>query len=331
VIILPAVAASFLGRHTNGGGGGYVAKAVHNDGSLFLSVPLTGSPTASKFLSSGWVNNNALVHAFNQTFTDNIFWVTYPTEAILYGLEIANASPFFAQFFKSSTESLAIGTVDNVYPVTTWTHIAVATDLIALTQQIAVNGVVVATAPVGLPQTTPFAVSLEQAVNFYQGYVPYLEASIDDRCDHQLWVGSTQDLTDPNVMSKLISDGKPVDPTIAAAAFGPQAILYSGDKDGFIDNRGTLGPSGIFKNLLSANITTPGPGPITVAGTSVGQSVAIVADIFGDVPTLSADFETTISVDGQIQQTSSDDFSGTQIMVTIVGGAFTNATTSPSD
>lgn len=304
-----------------GGGGDYIPKWVHNDGSVFLSraLPLVGNPTPNKFLHSGWIANNGLVTAFGQTQTDNITFATAPNENTLYGMELADTSPFFAEFYSSGeSANFVTATTANVYPITTGTHIAVATDLDALTQQIAINGSVVSSGPIGSQPTLPFAADWgsENTLNFYQGWFPISEATVDDRADHQLWIGQTRDLSDPAVMALLMGD-----PALAAAAFGPQQVLFSGDKNGFIVNQGDAGAFAIYTNYLSDVVAGPGPGPITVAGAVVGQVVHMVTDTSHQHTSA---FESVISVDGQIQQTSDDDFTGDQMMVTVVGGSLTD-------
>jgi hypothetical protein len=63
----------------------------------------------------------------------------------------------------------------------------------------------------------------------------------EDLADLQIWEGQYIDLTQPANLQKLISGGKPVDPKIAAAAFGPLTVLFSGDATTFGTNQGTGG------------------------------------------------------------------------------------------
>jgi hypothetical protein len=58
--------------------------------------------------------------------------------------------------------------------------------------------------------------------------------------DYQRWIRDDfVDLSVAGNLAKLISGGKPVDPVIAAVAFGEQSDLFSGDATGFLSNQGT--------------------------------------------------------------------------------------------
>ena len=75
-----------------------------------------------------------------------------------------------------------------------------------------------------------------------------------DFCDIQVWVGQLIDPSVPANLAKFISGGKPVNPATAAAAFGTQTYLFSGDATGFLVNQGTGGAftaSGTFTNAAT--------------------------------------------------------------------------------
>jgi hypothetical protein len=57
-------------------------------------------------------------------------------------------------------------------------------------------------------------------------------------------------------MSKFVSGGHPVPTTTAAAAFGPQTLLFKGNKDTFHNN---LGTGGAFVKTGTQNNFSPGP------------------------------------------------------------------------
>jgi hypothetical protein len=57
-------------------------------------------------------------------------------------------------------------------------------------------------------------------------------------------------------LAKIINGGKPVDPAIAAAAFGQQTVLFSGDATTFGTNRGTGGAFTLTGTLTDAD-TSP--------------------------------------------------------------------------
>jgi hypothetical protein len=58
--------------------------------------------------------------------------------------------------------------------------------------------------------------------------------------DLQMWVG-TYIAPTPENLAKFISNGKPVDPAAAVAAFGQPSILFSGDATTFGTNQGSAG------------------------------------------------------------------------------------------
>jgi hypothetical protein len=156
-----------------------------------------------------------------------------------------------------------------------------------------------------------------------------------DFADLQMWVG-TYIAPTPENLGKFITNGKPVDPAVAAAAFGQPQVLFSGDNSptGYQKNQGTWGD--IF--ALSTSFQGTGvdaPGPVTLTGARVGQTVfKIYAYGISDQPhDVTSDFETTISVNDQIQQTSGS-LSGDPLQVMVSGdlsATLTNATTSPSN
>jgi len=123
-------------------------------------------------------------------------------------------------------------------------------------------------------------------------------------------------------------DGKPVDPAVLTAFVGATgAVLLSGDSSTFSDNQGSGGAFVQHQILGGTGIT--GPGATTLTGALLGSSVVFVRNEGGD--NITSQFESTISVDGEIQQTSSDDNSGIPVFVTLAQDALTNASTSPSD
>jgi hypothetical protein len=62
-----------------------------------------------------------------------------------------------------------------------------------------------------------------------------------DLADLQVWVDIAPDMTDTANVEKLVKNGKPVDPAVAALAFGTQTLLFSGDAAGFPTNQGSGG------------------------------------------------------------------------------------------
>jgi hypothetical protein len=113
-----------------------------------------------------------------------------------------------------------------------------------------------------------------------------------DMADLQFWDGVSADLSDPTVVAKFISGGKPVNPAVAAAAFGKQTILFSGDASTFVTNQGTGGAFALTTSFTATGLGAAGS--VTLTGSKIGQTVRQVWDFTGDAD-VSSDFETTIS------------------------------------
>jgi peptidoglycan hydrolase-like protein with peptidoglycan-binding domain len=148
-----------------------------------------------------------------------------------------------------------------------------------------------------------------------------------DMADLQFWDGVSADLSDPTVVAKFISGGKPVDPAVAAAAFGKQTILFSGDASTFVTNQGTGGAFALTTSFTATGLGAAGS--VTLTGSKIGQTVRQVWDITGNAD-VSSDFETTISVNDQIQQTAGS-LSGHSLTLVLSGNPLTDANTSPSN
>jgi hypothetical protein len=112
---------------------------------------------------------------------------------------------------------------------------------------IALNG-----APIGIP-TQPELLDYVDSVGYHikQPALRY--------ADFQMWVGTFIDPTVSENFAKFVSIkdgvGTPVDPAIAASAFGEQTFLHKGDKDHFWINLGTGGAfikSGTIDNFTPA-------------------------------------------------------------------------------
>jgi hypothetical protein len=158
---------------------------------------------------------------------------------------------------------------------------------------------------------------------------------IGDIADHYFAAGQPFfDLTNPANVAKFISGGKPVDlGSDGSLPTGTRPnIFHSGDADGFKTNRGTNAELTWSGSLTSGTVVTAGAGSISLPGAVIGQTVTGIYTST-DMGEPGSDFESTISVNDQIQQTGSTDYSGLILNVCIseVPGTLTNATTSPSD
>jgi hypothetical protein len=79
-----------------------------------------------------------------------------------------------------------------------------------------------------------------------------------DVADVQIWLGT---FIDPSVNGNILKfvdvDGKPVDPAVAAAAFGQQTFLFSGDSTAFATNQGSGGACALTGTALTDASTSP--------------------------------------------------------------------------
>lgn len=126
----------------------------------------------------------------------------------------------------------------------------------------------------------------------------------------------------------ISAGGKPVDPAVAVAALGNPRILFNGDATAFKTNQGTGGAFVLSRYLRTAEVSAPGPTSFTLIGAIVGNGVSFVDKSGEDV---SSEFETTISVNDQIQQTGTADYTDFSVRVALTPGTLTDAGTSPSD
>ncbi len=267
-LILPRRASAQLqllgaGANQPGGGGSgpppYVASAVNFDGlttQISVPLPFIGGSNTGKFIASWWMANT--VAGADSHHSDVLPLCSYPNGLITIGSQgfINNGpTPFIADFY-DGTASFNLQEIlsnDNIYPVTPWTHFAVNVDLEHAdpnkVQQYYING-----APAGFTNDFSYApsliVSLSEESLMYVGTDGFSDRCAFDLSDMQFWAGTSTDFS--LTIGKLISGGKPVNPSVAAAAFGPQTILFSGDQVGFPINGGTGGTATLTGPLTNA-------------------------------------------------------------------------------
>jgi hypothetical protein len=91
-------------------------------------------------------------------------------------------------------------------------------------------------------------------------FVPRVVASPPDAMrrygDVQIWVGQCVVPTPDNLAKFRTADGKPVNPAVAAAAFGTPTFLFKGNASSFVNNQGT---GGAFTKTGTVTDVTPGP------------------------------------------------------------------------
>lgn len=311
----------------------YHADAVHFDGGNFFQrvAVLDGiSAGVTKFLWSYWIANT--VKTAPQIRLDHIpIASSQNTAYFLLGSRGFDATEFLVST-SDGNDFMDADTDDLVYPIADWTHVAVSADLsfaadVDKIVQVFVNGTQKATGKSGSGAVLAMPLHQTDAYPFYVGHPNDANSqSVYDGADMQFWAGQFVDLTNAANLAKLISGGKPVDPAVAAAAFGTQTLLHSGDATNF-NNQGS---GGLFQ-LVQPGINTPGrngPGSCALAGAVIGAAVKAV--LKSDGTDVTADFESVISVTDQIQQTGAQNYVAFTLQVHF-GGTLTNASTSPSD
>jgi hypothetical protein len=253
-----------------GGGAGYAAKAVNFDNSttwIRRSLPIVGGATIHKYLASWWFRDMT-EQAGNTSHSISCF-CTYPNIEMEFTGVFADGggNNIFATMNQndiSVVNGATSGSDAAIFPGTGWMHAAMSFDVTNgdpnNVYQLYVNG-----ASVAVSQVYPgshgegfmdFGSSSQETDIFFleDGYGD--EKATGSVADIQLWCGIAPDLSVSSNLAKLISAGKPVDPATAAAAFGQQAFLFSGDASSFANNQGSAG-SCVLTGALTNATTSP--------------------------------------------------------------------------
>ncbi len=234
----------------------YVASAVHFDNVSFLEQDSTSIPDTSVWSFSGWCQ-------FADTSTFPYVWDLYAPSGgglnyVAIGANFNTDISFQAGHLNtpSPTSFFNFGSADGLFQLNTWTHIAgsVNTNFAAGLKigQLYVNRLNVLDPAV----TNDSAPAFDASWSGSDFYIP--DNSTDgppgnDAADMQWWIGQFIDWSVPSNLAKVIdSNGKPVDPAIAAAAFGQQTVLFTGDASTFGTNQGTAGAFALTGTLTNA-------------------------------------------------------------------------------
>lgn len=348
--MLNSLPVSLLFPGDDSGGGGYVAPAVHFDGLTQINRddPLSGVSDGRYGLLSMWVNgadifNNDLGSLFQ--IGGKVLLVQWDTTPQVPYLKLTSADGSWYCGWVDQTNSVRI-------PADTWSNLIFSWDFQRFVEeggygyvQFFLNDVDRTSEGSQLDNSDPSATIGYSgrpsggltAGNFTDSGPLNGRGPVCDASDLQFFITDTfVDLTVVENRRKLIDElGKPVDPAVAAAAFGPPIVLLSGDTATFATNQGTGGAYEVDGGYLSDTITEAGPTSISLPGVRVGQSVRLVTRSttgFLGNQNIAANFESTITVDDQIQQSSEDDYTGRVILVSISNNnTLTDASTSPSD
>lgn len=241
----------------------YHADAVHFDNAttrIHRAFPLATGTTITKYLASWWFAN--MVDQGGTAGSISCF-CTYPNINLEFtGIFAAGSfgNKIFATLNQNSPRlNGGISATDaDVFPGSGWMNAIVSMDFQAPPAnryQLYVNGNPVSLSNVYDANTTDGLLHLnttDDETDIYfldDGFGD--ELTTGDVADIQVWLGIAPDLSDASNLSKLISNGKPVDPAIAATAFGAHSFLFSGDATSFGTNQGNAGvciTDGTFTN-----------------------------------------------------------------------------------
>jgi hypothetical protein len=327
---------------SGGGGGAYAAKAVHFNGIVSLSGPVSiaDSPLLSfAFLvkvSSVVANHNPWMFG-----TTGFPWRSY------MNIGTNNYSIGNDNYDADGNNEDCFDTIHDVFSADQWIWIASCMDMNhAVNEKInfmVIGDTVFTDNQCGDFSTGPFDIAfgplLELGRAFNSPHGTTQGGLFGDISDVWIAPGQFVDFSQQSIRRKFIdANGKPV--FLGANGELPTgtspSIFLSGDASstGFVKNKGSAGD--VLTSITGAVNTSGNNGagacPITLTDTvQAGWTVSSVIDLNTGAD-LSSSFESVISLDGQIQQTSSDDLSNTSIFITLPdGGVLTNATTSPSD
>jgi hypothetical protein len=260
----------------------YVAKAVHFDGMSYLWAAI-GS--ADNILNSPvgalsvWVNVSATMNQPNSNYILNLSPNSIPIgtnpgsndwSAFYTG---GNFSTDVATFFETyAGQAASAGTDDGAIIIGEWKHIFISwnTNFPQNSKifNILINGVNLVDPANSYDTSGPTSVqwSFYSSVNGQtSGYLGFPSTYADgfnlvptDFADLQMWIGTYIDPT-PTNLAKFISGGKPVNPSVAQAAFGQSQILFSGGTSatGVQKNQGTYGDIFTLTGTLTDASTSP--------------------------------------------------------------------------
>ena len=241
----------------------YHADAVHFDGSTYLTLAsIVQAASGPGYAFSVWVKLADLA------FNPNLFAVLIPADHTTSFASVVMRTPTASGVSEigqgcwdaTFTDFLAGNSPTGAWTAATWVNVAVSvkTNLSAgnKLQKVVASGT--NQTPIGGVSDTDPSFAIDYSAQTLAIPDDPLDASLftGDMADFQLWLGQYIDWSDAGNLSKVISGGKPVNPTIAAAAFGAQTVLLSGDAAAFATNQGTGGAFTLTGSLTDAS-TSP--------------------------------------------------------------------------
>ena len=324
--------------HTSVGGGGYIASAVHFDGLTFLHIDaLAGVVNGPKGIFSYWAKN------FYSNRNDSSSGATALSNSdgnyiTLGGTHLSFPDASVGGYLTDQTYSHNFDwdVDERILSPDIWYHVLMAWDVgfapgtrrLAMYVNDALQIYTINTDNGDETFEAYYAASTDFGSSF-----PYFEAVKGDCADVYInyvdtIVEADNTISEANRRKFITAGGKPANPS-GFPANG--TVIFSGDKDSFAGNSmGSGGAFDVYQMFICDEVGASGPGPVSCPGLRIGD---VVVKIFrsGSPRDLTASFESIVTVDDQIQQTSSDDYtSDSSIKVTVIG-TLTNASTSPSD
>jgi hypothetical protein len=335
--------------------GGYTAQAVHFDGGVCLEIASLTSTDNHFFSAVGWVKIPANLVDIS-TGVVRFYSIDPDVSDGFSGVSVQNGvdpPPFELSFEVTDDgdnhdEEIGGPNSGTVFSAGVWQCFIASID----TSDVNIGKVYLGDTDTGLicrfsdGASPPFVIS-SNGKKFVFGAdrvgSPQRRALIGDVADWRIMPGvsllTAGDITETTRRLFIDADGKPVDPAVATAALGaPATVLFSRTDSNpltFADNEGTGGTATVVLIDLTGypdggGVGHNGPGAIPYAAAFVGQTVVSVHDLNNDID-VSADFESVISVTGQIQQTGVADYSAISLQIVRTSAGLTNSTTSPSD
>lgn len=142
-------------------------------------------------------------------------------------------------------------------------------------------------------------------------YVDYLNGTVLGFSTGQVF---DADPALPSVFSMLQANPRPIAPFTPTSAFTAAPAGVPGGA-ATLDNAGNLTATQLPLFVSRTFTGLAGPGAITVSGAVLGQAVVGIWSLDGSVANAQAGFESSVSVNGQIQQTSGSNYSAKSFAV----------------
>ncbi len=244
-----------------GGGGGYVAKAVHFSSDTIIGLNTMGLSDTSKITIVYWMRPIDLANAQDMMTIGDTTNLGNPT-TLQSGNFWNDVTDCFLDLYPAdnSNEFTVVGNA-GIFVNGAWTGIFISADtgFVAGNKKgfLYANGI---DALLGLQNDTLGAFNI--GIHNYNFGLPtplnggFRRDVAYEYADMQVWIGEAIDPTGGNI-SKFVSGGKPVNPSVAASAFGQQTFLFSGDATTFSTNQGSGGVCSLIGTALTNASTSP--------------------------------------------------------------------------